>query len=55
MGGWLLFVACALFFIAAGLKNKDILTLIGSLLFLIACFCFIVPLVDENNGTREHL
>jgi len=45
LAGWVLFIVCALFFLAAALKNRDILTLIGSLVFLIACVVFLVPLV----------
>jgi hypothetical protein len=33
------------FFIASSLKNKDILGLVASIIFLIACFVFIIPLV----------
>ena len=45
LAGWVLFIVCALFFMAAALKNHDTLTLIGSLIFLIACVVFLVPLV----------
>lgn len=43
--GWLLFVVCAILFIAASIKNQDALTLMGSLFFLIACVIFLIPLV----------
>ena len=42
--GWILFIVCAIFFIASSLKNEDTLTLIGSVIFLIACIVFIMPL-----------
>lgn len=45
--GWILFVLCAIFFIASSLKNQDTLTLIGSVLFLLSCIVFIVPLVRK--------
>ena len=45
LAGWVLFIVCALFFMAAALKNHDMLTLIGSLIFLIACVVFLVPLM----------
>nr|WP_319576717.1 hypothetical protein [uncultured Desulfobacter sp.] len=54
--GWVLFVLCALFFLGSGLKNKDMLTIIGSLLFLIACFVFIYPLLtfsEEQANTDK--
>ena len=42
--GWILFIVCAIFFIASSLKNGDTLTLIGSVIFLIACMVFLMPL-----------
>ena len=42
--GWILFIVCAVFFIASSLKNGDILTFIGSVIFLIACVVFLIPL-----------
>ena len=43
--GWILFVLCAVFFIASSLKNQDMLSFAGSMLFLIACFFFVIPLI----------
>jgi hypothetical protein len=43
--GWLLFVVCAILFIAASIRNQDTLTLMGSLCFLIACLIFLIPLI----------
>lgn len=45
--GWILFVLSALFFTLASLRSGDAITLAGSLLFLFACFLFIVPLVRQ--------
>jgi len=42
--GWILFIVCAIFFIASSLKNGDTLTLIGSVIFLIACMVFLMQL-----------
>ena len=42
--GWWLFILCAVFFIASAIKNKDVFTLVGSIIFLIACIVFILPL-----------
>jgi len=53
LAGWLLFVACALVFIAAGLKNRDILTVIGGLLFLVACIVFLVPIVELSGKEKR--
>jgi hypothetical protein len=45
--GWILFVLCAFFYIASSLKNRDTLTFIGSVFFLISCIVFIIPLVRK--------
>jgi hypothetical protein len=45
-----------LFFIASSLKNRDILSLVASIIFLIACFVFIIPLVmnsKRGNGDQR--
>ncbi len=54
--GWGLFVLCAVFFFASSLKNNDMLGLVGSIIFLIACFVFIIPLVIKSrkgNGDQR--
>ena len=56
--GWILFVFSALFFIATSLRAGDLLGLGGGLLFLLACFVFLVPLVHElraaSNSSPRH-
>ena len=47
--GWGLFIICAVFFIAAAIKNKDGLTLAGSIIFLIACALFLIPLGKKKD------
>jgi hypothetical protein len=44
VAGWLLFIASALFFIAAAWRAGDLLALAGAVLFLVACFSFLVPI-----------
>jgi hypothetical protein len=46
--GWVIFVACAGFFIASSVGGS-VLGLIGSILFLIACLVFIGPLVGRRK------
>ena len=53
LAGWILFVICAIFFIASGLKNHDFLAFIGGVIFLIACIVFLVPLVRPNIKTEN--
>jgi len=58
LAGWILFIICAIFFIASSLKNHDTLTFIGGVIFLIACIVFLIPLVRSNkkaeNDTKIH-
>jgi len=49
LAGWILFVICAIFFIASGLKNHDTLAFIGGAIFLIACIVFLIPLVRSSK------
>jgi hypothetical protein len=51
--GWALFAVCALFFMAAGWPNRDMLTLVGSILFLVACLLFLIPLLRSRAETRK--
>lgn len=41
--GWLTFVASAIVFIVAALRAGDVLSLIASVLFLVACVFFMIP------------
>lgn len=43
LAGWSMFIASALFFILASWRAGDMLALGGSVLFLFACFAFLVP------------
>lgn len=52
--GWILFVACALLFIAAGIVGREPLVFAGSLIFLFACLFFLIPLIDSfRKGKGE--
>ena len=48
--GWMLFIVCALIFIASSIRMGDILMLIGSIFFLVACFVFLVPLLKSPKA-----
>ena len=58
LAGWILFVLCAIFFIASSLINRNVLTFFGSVIFLIACIVFLMPLVrtikNTENDTKIH-
>ena len=53
ISGWVLFIICAIFFIASSLKNHDTLTFIGSVIFLIACIVFLIPILSEYKTTED--
>ena len=47
--GWVLFLVCAGFFIASAIGSGNMLGLTGSVIFLVACIVFIIPLVWKGN------
>lgn len=47
LAGWVLFILCAVLYAVSSLRNHDILSFIGSLIFLIACLVFLVPVVKS--------
>ena len=49
LAGWLLFILCAVFYLASSLKNHDPLAIIGSVLFFIACLVFMVPIFRPDK------
>lgn len=51
--GWILFLVCAGFFIASSIESNNILSLVGSIIFLIACVVFIVPLVIKKKQSED--
>ncbi len=52
LAGWILFILCAIFFIASSLKNRDTLTFIGAVIFLIANIVFLMSLVRTIKKQR---
>ncbi len=54
--GWVLFVLSALFFIASSIRAGDMVSLVGGLLFLFACFVFLIPLIfkKEPEASRRN-
>lgn len=49
LAGWVIFVLSALCFIAASLRSGDLLSITGSVLFLLACAFFIAPLTNSEK------
>ncbi len=52
--GWMLFVVCAVLFIASSINNQDTLACIASVIFLISCIFFLVPLVRTMRQMEVH-
>ncbi len=53
--GWVIFILSALFFIVSSIRAGDPASLAGGILFLLACFVFILPLLamprDEPSNS----
>ena len=47
LAGWLLFLVCAVFFIAQSLTDNNIMGLTGSIIFFAGCIAFLIPLVGN--------
>lgn len=46
--GWVLFILCALLYIATSIESQSTTSLMGSLVFLVACFFFVIPLIWKD-------
>ena len=53
IAGWVIFTLCAVLFLVSSLKNDDLFALMGSILFLIACFFFLIPLIGSLRKIRK--
>ena len=51
--GWILFIICAGFFIVSSVKDGNLFSLFGSIVFLIACFVFLVPLLSGRQPSDD--
>ena len=52
LAGWVVFIICAVLFIASSLKSGDILMLVASVVFLAACIIFLIPLIKTITDER---
>jgi uncharacterized membrane protein YtjA (UPF0391 family) len=43
--GWGLFVICSVLFIISGVRARDVVATLASILFLIGCVIFTIPLL----------
>ena len=44
-----MFVASAIFYTWAGLRAGDVISTLGSVLFLLACFLFLAPMMTRKR------
>jgi glucan phosphoethanolaminetransferase (alkaline phosphatase superfamily) len=51
--GWILFVICAVLFILSGIRFGDVLMITASVIFLLACVVFLVPLIKALKEVDE--
>lgn len=49
IAGWAIFVASAAMFTASSIRAGDAFSTTGSILFLAACFVFLVPLACDRS------
>ncbi|MFP4168318.1 MAG: hypothetical protein ACLFSY_05645 [Desulfonatronovibrionaceae bacterium] len=54
IAGLIGFILSGLFFIAAGLKNKDLPTILGSLAWIAACVVWLIPLLRPQRQPEKH-
>jgi hypothetical protein len=43
--GWVLFIASAISYLAASIRTGDLLAILGSIFFLVACIVFLIPFI----------
>ena len=53
--GWGLYLVCACFFIAASIRSGNTLYLIASIIFLIGCVVFIIPLTKKTDNLDDDI
>ncbi len=47
--GWVLFIASAIFYGIASFRSRDMISFIGSMFFLVACFVFLIPFFSKDR------
>ena len=44
--GWVLFLICSILFILSGVRARDVVTIVASVIFLLGCVVFVIPLIQ---------
>ncbi|MCY4625169.1 MAG: hypothetical protein OXC99_09265 [Chloroflexi bacterium] len=50
LAGWMLWLVGVVFFTVSGLRNGDVWTVIGSVLFGVGIVCLLIPLLRRKGG-----
>ena len=50
--GWTVFIGCSVLFVVSSIRNRDVLSLVASFLFLVGCVIFMIPLVTTMMRNR---
>ncbi len=51
--GWNLFLMSAVLFVVSSIRNGDVLGFVASVLFLVGCVVFMIPLVAEIRASKS--
>ena len=51
--GWIMFLVCAIFFIAASVESGSAASLVGSIIFLVGCVAFLIPLIKKGKEDED--
>ncbi|MGF1461533.1 MAG: hypothetical protein ACFBSG_21230 [Leptolyngbyaceae cyanobacterium] len=49
IAGWIIFIGSAICFMVSAWQNRDTAGFMGSLLFFLACFVFLWPLIEQQR------
>ncbi|MBS7525344.1 hypothetical protein KHM83_01490 [Fusibacter paucivorans] len=47
--GWLLFLGCSICYMWSSYQNRDVISMIGGILFFAACLLFMMPLMKKED------
>lgn len=53
LAGWCLFILCSILYIISSIGTKDWFYLAGSIVFLIACVVFLLPLIIKKKNSSD--
>ena len=51
--GWVLFLVSAVFYIVGGIRNGDVVGVLGAVFFFVACIVFLIPFLSGSRRRSE--